>query len=77
VRAVDEAHLRTDGRPRVVITGVGALTPAGGTAAATLEAALAARPAAAPITTWDTNGHAGDLRRPGERRGPRRAGPAP
>ncbi|CAN5684686.1 beta-ketoacyl-ACP synthase II [soil metagenome] len=49
--------LRPDGRPRVVVTGVGAMTPAGANAADTLEAVLAARPAAVPITTWDTEGH--------------------
>ncbi|CAN5853701.1 beta-ketoacyl-ACP synthase II [soil metagenome] len=55
--ASDAATVRADGRPRVVITGVGSLTPAGGTAAATLDAVLDVRPAAAPITTWNTEGH--------------------
>ncbi|MCU1358154.1 MAG: 3-oxoacyl-ACP synthase [Acidimicrobiales bacterium] len=41
------------GRPDVVITGLGALTPAGPDAASTVEAVLAARPAAGPITAWD------------------------
>ncbi len=54
---VDATNLRSDGRPRVVVTGVGAVTPAGPTAAATLEAVLAARPAAVPITSWDTEGN--------------------
>ncbi|MCU1498924.1 MAG: 3-oxoacyl-ACP synthase [Acidimicrobiales bacterium] len=49
--------LRPDGRPRVVVTGVGAVTPAGSTVPATLDAVRAARPAAVPITTWDTDGH--------------------
>ncbi len=48
---------RPDGRPRVVVTGVGAVTPAGPDAATTLEAILAGRPSAVPITTWDTEGH--------------------
>ena len=48
---------RPDGRPRVVVTGVGAVTPAGPDAATTLETVLAGRPAAVPITTWDTEGH--------------------
>ena len=48
---------RPDGRPRVVVTGVGAVTPAGPDAATTLETILAGRPAAVPITTWDTEGH--------------------
>lgn len=53
----DSSMHRPDGRPRVVVTGMGAVTPAGPSAAATLEAVLAARPAAVPITTWDTEGH--------------------
>ena len=53
----DSSTHRPDGRPRVVVTGVGAVTPAGPTATATLETILAARPAAVPITTWDTEGH--------------------
>ena len=40
-------------RPRVAITGVGAITPAGDIDA-TLAAVLDARSAAAPITAWDT-----------------------
>ncbi len=48
---------RPDGRPRVVVTGVGAVTPAGPETATTLEANRAGRPAAVPITTWDTEGH--------------------
>ncbi len=55
--AVDDAHLRHDGRPRVVVTGLGALTPAGRSAAETLDAVMHARPAASPVTTWDTDGH--------------------
>ena len=48
---------RPDGRPRVVITGVGVMSPAGPDTATTLATVLAARPTAAPITTWDTDGH--------------------
>ncbi|HEX2577249.1 MAG TPA: beta-ketoacyl synthase N-terminal-like domain-containing protein, partial [Aquihabitans sp.] len=53
----DLATHRPDGRPRVVVTGVGAVTPAGPDVASTLDAVLAGRPAAVPITTWDTEGH--------------------
>lgn len=53
----DDALRRPDGRPRVVITGLGAVTPAGRTAADTFAAVLAGRPAAGPITAWDTTGH--------------------
>ncbi len=48
---------RPDGRPRVVVTGMGAVSPAGRDAASTFAAVLAGRSAAAPITTWDTEGH--------------------
>jgi 3-oxoacyl-[acyl-carrier-protein] synthase II len=44
-------------RTRVVITGVGAVTPAGATARATVDAVLAGRSAVGPITAWDTDGH--------------------
>jgi len=50
-------HRRPDGSARVVVTGLGAVTPAGGDVEQTLATVLAARPAAAPITTWDTEGH--------------------
>lgn len=39
--------------PRVVVTGVGAVTPAGGTAEATWEAMLAGRSGVGPITLFD------------------------
>ena len=48
---------RPDGRPRVVVTGVGVVTPAGPDTATTLATVLAGRSAAVPITTWDTEGH--------------------
>ena len=40
-------------RPRVVVTGVGAVTPAGNTAEATWQAALAGRSGVGPITLFD------------------------
>jgi 3-oxoacyl-[acyl-carrier-protein] synthase II len=49
--------LRPDGRVRVVVTGVGAVTPAGADVDATFAAVLAARPATSTITTWDTADH--------------------
>ncbi len=48
---------RPDGRPRVVVTGVGAVTPAGPDAATTFATVLSGRSTARPITTWDTEGH--------------------
>ncbi|MCU1371618.1 MAG: fabF [Ilumatobacteraceae bacterium] len=42
---------------RVVITGVGAVTPAGDDAATTFATALAGRSTASPIGTWDPEGH--------------------
>jgi len=42
---------------RVVVTGVGAVTPAGADAPATFATALAGRSTASPIGTWDTEGH--------------------
>jgi 3-oxoacyl-[acyl-carrier-protein] synthase II len=53
-----DLYRRPDGRRRVVVTGVGAVTPAGPDAATTWAAVLAGRPAAAPITAWDTDGQA-------------------
>ncbi len=53
-----DAHLRHDGRPRVVITGMGMVTPAGGSVADTLATVTTGRSCASPITTWDTEGHA-------------------
>src|SRR5699024_1777581 len=52
-----DAHQRPDGRPRVVVTGVGAVTPSGADAETTFENVLAARPTATPITEWDTTDH--------------------
>lgn len=53
----DSPTHRPDGGHRVVVTGVGVLSPAGANTEATLAAALAARPSAGPITAWDTDGH--------------------
>lgn len=48
---------RPDGRPRVVITGIGAITPSGADAEATFQTVLSGRSAAQPITTFDTTDH--------------------
>lgn len=48
---------RADGRPRVLITGVGATTPSGTDARTTFDAVLSGRSAVRPIDTWDTTGH--------------------
>ncbi|WP_421118650.1 beta-ketoacyl-[acyl-carrier-protein] synthase family protein [Aquihabitans daechungensis] len=48
---------RPDGRPRVVVTGFGVVSPAGRDAASTFDAVLAGRSAATPIATWDPEGH--------------------
>ncbi|MGN6693578.1 MAG: beta-ketoacyl-ACP synthase II [Aquihabitans sp.] len=48
---------RPDGRRRVVVTGVGAVTPAGADAATTFATALSRPSTASPITTWNTEGH--------------------
>ncbi|MEO6989136.1 MAG: beta-ketoacyl-ACP synthase II [Aquihabitans sp.] len=53
-----DVHLRHDGRPRVVITGIGAVTPAGTSVAETVATVTDGRSCASPITTWDTEGHA-------------------
>jgi len=53
----DSSWQRPDGRHRVVVTGVGAVTPAGPDVASTFAAILAGRSAAVPITSWDTEGH--------------------
>ncbi|MGI8756312.1 MAG: beta-ketoacyl-ACP synthase II [Acidimicrobiales bacterium] len=53
----DASTLRPDGRPRVVVTGVGAVTPAGPDMATTLATVLAGRPTAVPITSWDAVDH--------------------
>jgi len=48
-------------RPRsqpVAVTGMAAVTPAGGTARDLWDAFLAARPTAGPVTRFDTSGHA-------------------
>jgi 3-oxoacyl-[acyl-carrier-protein] synthase II len=45
-----------DGAGRVVITGIGALTPLGNTAPATWEAMLAGRSGVGPITAFDATG---------------------
>jgi 3-oxoacyl-[acyl-carrier-protein] synthase II len=44
-------------RRRVVVTGVGAVTPAGPDVPTTLATALAGRSTASPISTWDPEGH--------------------
>lgn len=44
------------GRPRVVITGVGAITPVGNTARASWESLLVGRSGIGPITQFDTSG---------------------
>lgn len=55
--STDPRYLRHDGRPRVVITGMGAVTPAGLDLDATLHAVMSGRTAAQPITAWDTTGY--------------------
>jgi 3-oxoacyl-[acyl-carrier-protein] synthase II len=58
-RSSDPHALLDDrGRPRVAITGVGAITPAGPDVAASLSMALSGRSAAGPITAWDASQHA-------------------
>ncbi len=52
-----DSNRRHDGAHRVVITGIGALSPAGPNAAATYEAVFGGATATSPITTWDTEGH--------------------
>lgn len=48
---------RHDGRTRVVITGVGAITPSGADADTTFQTVLTGHSAAQPITTFDTTDH--------------------
>ncbi|MEK7215644.1 MAG: beta-ketoacyl-ACP synthase II, partial [Chloroflexota bacterium] len=48
---------RPDGRPRVVITGMGALTPIGNTVEEYWAALLAGRSGAGPITQFDATGY--------------------
>lgn len=46
-----------NGRRRVVITGLGAVTPIGGDVESTWQALLAGESGAAPITLFDTTGY--------------------
>ncbi len=48
----------TSGRRRVVVTGLGAVTPLGNDVRSSWKNLLAGRPAAGPITAFDTTGHA-------------------
>ena len=50
--------MRASGRRRVVITGVGAVTPLGKDARSSWEQLVAGRGAAGPITAFDTTGFA-------------------